>query len=224
MGIDAGALMVAGTSLALSILFTFWFVRQQTNAVIDQAKYAMDAADAANRQAAIAEQVRQEQVEPYVVVDIRPSDHVGYVFVLVIENTGPTVARNVQIKFDPPLERVEETLSGWPPIRDALFLKEGIPFMSPGRRIEWFFDVGFKRLDSDLPKVYTVTVDTEGPFGRVETLTYRIDLSMYGGLNTLGVKNLHDGVKTLEKVVVDLEHLSRAVRESGTEPLTVDRQ
>lgn len=232
MGIDASGLAVAVISVTTSILFTLWFTRLQTRATQrqadaateqvaiarDQAVSARDAAETAQRQLALAEQVRREQVEPYVVVDIRPSDHVNRIFLLVIENIGPTVARNVRVHFEPPLARVGESDPSrrWKPIRDSSLLTSGIPTMPPGHRMEWIFDVTHERLSSNLPVEYTVTVDADGPIDKVETLTYKIDLRMYGGLNKLGVKGLHDGVKSLDKLVqatnsvaARLERLSR---------------
>lgn len=226
MGVDAGELIVAVISLAISVVFTLWFTRQQTAAAKQQAKAAIEQADsakaqarsaeesarAAERQIQLTEQIRREQAEPYVVVDIRPSDHVSHVFELVIENVGPTVARNVRIRFDPPLERVgEASRPHWTPIRESLLLTQGIPLMPPGRRMEWFIDTTHERFDSDLPMQYTATVDAEGPFGPVETLTYKIDLAVYGGLNRLGVKNVHYGVKALEELVKATGRVSDAL-------------
>ncbi|GAA3957543.1 hypothetical protein GCM10023085_45050 [Actinomadura viridis] len=226
MGVDAGGLVVAVISVAVSVAFTLWFTRQQTTAAKKQAKAAIDQAEsakaqarsaeesarAAQRQVELTEQVRREQAEPYVVVDIRPSDHVSSVFLLIIENVGPTVARNVQIQFDPLLERTLETSrASWKPIRDALLFTSGIPLMPPGRRMEWFFDMTPARFSSTLPMHYTVTVEADGPFGAVEPLVYQIDLAIYGGINRLGVKNVHDGVKALEQLVKETSRVSAAL-------------
>lgn len=200
MGVDAGGLVVAVISVAVSITFTLWFTRQQTNAALDQARSAEDSARAAARQIELTEQIRKEQTEPYVVVDIRPSDHVSHVFILVIENIGPTVARNVRIQFDPPLQQVgeDDPTRTWKPLRESLLLTNGIPMMPPGRRMEWFFDITSKRFASGLPMQYTATVDADGPAQPVETMTYKIDLSVYGGLRRLGVNGMHDAVKAME--------------------------
>jgi hypothetical protein len=44
---------------------------------------------------ALAQRVHKESTEPYVIVDIQPREPWSFIFVLVIENIGPTVARNV---------------------------------------------------------------------------------------------------------------------------------
>lgn len=210
MGVDAGNLIVAALSLASSVSFTLLYVRRQTRAT-------ERATAAAQRQLALSEQIRREQSEPYVVVDICLSDHVGLVFVLVIENIGPTVARNVKISFDPPLQRWEETVPGtkYAPIEQAGILADGIPLMPPGRRIEIFFDRTSKRLSSSMPTAYVVTVDADGPVDRVETMTYNIDLAMYRGVNLLGVKGTHDGVKEITKLVAAGKQIARAMERAS---------
>ncbi|GAA2166338.1 hypothetical protein GCM10009727_85820 [Actinomadura napierensis] len=136
-------------------------------------------------------------------------------FVLVIENTGPTVARNVRIRFNPPLERVGETSRpNWKPIRNSLLLTNGIALMPPGRRMEWFFDLTHERFASTLPMQYTATVEADGPFGAVETLTYKIDMAVYGGINRLGAKTTHDGVKALEELVKATGQLANTLSRS----------
>ncbi|WP_380659834.1 hypothetical protein [Sinosporangium siamense] len=203
------------------------YARRQAQAAIDQAAGAQRSADAANdqaasareqaeiasRQLALSEQVHREQQEPYVMVDIQLNRHVKQVFDLVIENVGPSVARNVKIAFDPPLERVrdlDEVQAD--PIADIYIFTDGIPQIPPRHRLEFFLDVTHERLNSSLPKVYTVTVDAEGPFGRVETLTHKIDLNIYmGGIGRLGVKSVHQGVQELEKIRGEIRATGRSI-------------
>ncbi|ACZ84834.1 hypothetical protein [Streptosporangium roseum] len=180
--------------------------RRSADAANEQVALGKDQLDVALRQLELEQQVRREQQEPYIVVDIQPSAFVSKAFLIVIENIGPTVARNVQIKFDPEIERFMDTDGmGIFVLAESFLFKNGIPAMPPGRRIELLFDFGYKRLNSDLPKEYTVTVDCEGPGGRpVETMTYKIDLRIYEGTEQLTVKNMHDGVKALENVTDEL--------------------
>ncbi|WP_326830234.1 hypothetical protein OIE13_17045 [Streptosporangium sp. NBC_01810] len=180
--------------------------RRSADAANEQVSLGKDQLDVALRQLELEQQVHREQQEPYIVVDIQPSAFVSSVLLVVIENTGPTVARNVRITFDPQIERFEEI--GDPSrfiLAESFLFKNGIPAMPPGRRIELFFDLGSNRLNSDLPKEYTVTVDCDGPGDRpVETMTYKIDLRIYEGTEQIHVKNIHDGVKMLEKVKEEL--------------------
>ncbi|GGK59978.1 hypothetical protein Ppa06_26280 [Planomonospora parontospora subsp. parontospora] len=221
---DIIAVPIATISVVIAIL-AWLAARIQANMAQSQAADAQRAADAAKEQVALGkdqldvalrqleleQQVRREQQEPYIVVDIQPSAFVNSVLLIVIENTGPTVARNVRIKFSPEIERFMDTDGfGRFVLAESFLFKNGIPSMPPGRRIELLFDLGFKRLNSDLPKEYTVTVDCDGPGDRpVETMVYKIDLRIYEGTEQLGVRNIHDGVKMLEKVKDELSGIRK---------------
>lgn len=221
MDIDGWALLVAIGSLIVAG-WAIRYSREQANSAIEQAVSAVRSADAAHlqadsalRQLELSEKVRREQQEPYVVVNIRPSEHVTNVFMLVIENLGTTVARNVRIACNPPIERVaEQELSGKFVLRDSFIFKQGIPVMPPGWKIELFFDISHKRLNSNLPLQYTFTVDTDGPFGPVEQLKYEVDLRIFTEVETLSIKGTHQGVKELEKIRKVAENISSALKRS----------
>ncbi|MET9309223.1 hypothetical protein ACFY65_26170 [Streptomyces cellulosae] len=124
---------------------------------------------------ALTKKAQQEQVQPYVIADIRERVPGSQVLTFIIENTGPTMARDVQLKVDPPLRSTfgadaEATLNA------AVTRK--ISVLPPGRSLSFFMDVGHKLLNSDLPLRYTVEVKSGGPFGAIEALTYTIDLGM----------------------------------------------
>lgn len=195
--------------------------QRAADAANDQAVLAREQADIANRQLALSEQVRREQQEPYVVVDIQLNRYIGNVFDVVIENVGSSMARNIKIVFDPPLERVRDLDVTQPgPLADVYLFAEGIAQIPPRHRLEFFLDLTFERLNSDLPRTYTVTVDAEGPFGPVETLTHKIDLNIYvGGIGRLQVNTIHQGVKELEKIRSVMgkasESIVKAIREAS---------
>lgn len=135
-------------------------------------KYARAQAISAEGQLDVARQVHREQNEPYVIVDIQPYDPGSYLLVLVVENVGPTMARNVQITASPDLES-----SHGHEITQALrsVVARTIPMIPPGRKLQYFFDTG-ARFESELPMVFDFTVTSEGPMGPVETLHYTVDM------------------------------------------------
>ncbi|WP_327392561.1 hypothetical protein OG533_19715 [Streptomyces sp. NBC_01186] len=122
-------------------------------------------ADAAGEQVAVAhlqlEQAKaahREQNEPYVIVDIQPRDPASGVLVVVVENIGPTVARNVRIAADPPL------VSGWGDDLTQMLqraMSRTIPMLPPGRRLEYLLD-NHARFESDLPTAYNFTSFPKG--------------------------------------------------------------
>ncbi|MFJ8929100.1 hypothetical protein ACIRLA_21230 [Streptomyces sp. NPDC102364] len=130
---------------------------------------------AAKKANALAEQAQREQVLPYVIADIRERVPGSQLLCFFIENSGPTVARDVQLSVEPPLRSAlgEETAAK---LNEAVTRK--ISVLPPGRSLMYLMDVGNRLFKSDLPRQYTVVVNASGPFGAVETLTYTIDLEV----------------------------------------------
>ncbi|MFF9118235.1 hypothetical protein ACF09Y_21995 [Streptomyces massasporeus] len=141
-----------------------------------QSRAATEQVAVARQQLEQAEKVHREQNEPYVIVDIQPDGPGSGLLVLLVENIGPTLARDVKVTVDPPLtsasgDRMTE--------RVQRGLARTIPMLPPGRRLKWAFDVSSQRFSSDLPTAFTFTVQSKGPFGDVEPLTYLVDISSW---------------------------------------------
>lgn len=156
-----------------------------------------------------AERVHREQSEPYVIVDIQPDGPGSGLLVLLVENTGSTLARDVKITVDPPLvsassdkmtERVQRGLS------------RTIPMLPPGRRLKWAFDVSSRRFASDLPTAFTFNVESKGPFGDVEPLTYLVDISSWQE-TLLGEHPSAKVEKALDDIAANVSALTRAYKE-----------
>ncbi|OUD02728.1 hypothetical protein [Streptomyces swartbergensis] len=132
----------------------------------------MKAAKKANQ---LTEQAQREQAQPYVVADIRERVPGSQLLCFFIENSGPTMARDVQLTIDPPLRstRGDEATAI---LNNAVTRK--IPVLPPKRQLMYLMDVGHQLFSSDLPHRYTVVVNCSGPFGPVEPLTYTIDLDV----------------------------------------------
>ncbi|MFD9472588.1 hypothetical protein [Streptomyces goshikiensis] len=164
----------------------------------------------ASQQLALAERIHREQSEPYVIVDIQPDPDAG-ALVRVVENTGPHVARNVRISCDPPLE------SGWAPEDDQPdlaqvvqgILARTIPILPPRRRLTFLLDNQERFANTGLPRVYTFTVDADGPEGAVETSEYTLDLD--------AVKWVLLENRPRKQLEVKLGKIEQAVRALGTD-------
>jgi hypothetical protein len=154
---------VALAALVVSVpsaLVTIWYSHKQTQA--------------AARANALTEQVRREQAEPFVIADIRPRIPGSSLLIFVIENIGPTLARDVQLFVDPPLQT---TLGAE---KEAILnqaVNRKISALPPGRRLPFVMDIGHGLFSSNLPLLYTVKVEATGPFGVMEPFTYVIDLA-----------------------------------------------
>jgi hypothetical protein len=163
---------------------------------------ALVAAFVAWRQVREARRLREEQAQPFVVVDIEPNPNDLQVLELVVANIGNTLARDVKISFDPPLSRAfrsENDPNEW-----AIF-KDGIPSFPPHKSYRFWLDIGHERKTAGIHDVkYNVTVAMNGPRGqRLDSLSYVVDLSPYYGPNFMGVKTLHHAAKALEALAKD---------------------
>ena len=79
------------------------------------------------RQVGEARKLREEQARPFVIVDFEP----GFLVYLTVENLGRTMAREVSICFDKPLE---SSLSGRRELDESPLFREPIPALPPARR------------------------------------------------------------------------------------------
>lgn len=187
--------------------------KTQTQATVEQAATA-------RRQLEQAEKAHREQNEPYVIVDIQPDAPGSGLLVLVVENIGSTIARDVRIAVDPPLvsasgdnltERVQRGLS------------RTIPMLPPGRRLKWAFDVSSRRFASDLPTAYTFTVEATGPFGDMEPLHYLVDFSSWQE-TLLGEQPNAKLDRALRDISASLSSLAKAYQGANASAIRAERE
>jgi hypothetical protein len=188
--------------------------RQQIDLLLKQLAQAEEAQQA-NRRA------QQDTLQPMVVVDIVPAPNDRGVMMLVIENIGPSVARNVRISVSPPLSRSLDR-PGSKSVNDWHVFTRGIRTMPPRHRMEFFFDVGFQRFTSGVLNEYIFTVDAEGPFGSIPQMTFEIDLNAMRE-TWIGQTTLGKAVSQLEKVNVNLRELTSTIRNLAPEMVEIRR-
>ena len=136
----------------------------------------------ARRANELTEQAQREQVQPYVIADIRERVPGSQLLCFFIENTGPTMARDVQVAVNPPLQSTQGA-EATARLNEAV--TRTISVLPPGRSLMFTLDAGGSFFASEFPRIYTVVVNCSGPFGPLETLTYNIDLRVieHTGLN-----------------------------------------
>lgn len=140
---------------------------------------------------------REDQARPFVVVDVEPSAAGGHLLNLVIENVGTTVAHDVTFEFKPALRSSRKEYN----VAESVLLREGIPTLPPGRRIEALFDVSHERIKTDLPMRYDVTVHLDDSRGRRQkTQQYVIDLSHRYGLLRVEEYGVHHAANALRGI------------------------
>lgn len=132
------------------------------------------------------------------IVDFEP----GFLVYLTVENIGKTMARDVRIKFDKPLD---STLQGRREIDDSPLFREPIPALPPGKKIRVLFDTYEERVASELPLAYEVRIKYRGTSrnAKFDDL-YKLDLGMYLG-SALPSKGIPELVGEVEKITEEIK-------------------
>ncbi len=119
---------------------------------------------------------RDAEIAPYVVAYLDGQGGVLGLLYLVIKNTGKTVAKNVKIKFNPPLQ------TRYPDLLKLVIPDDGIPSIPPGYEIRTMLDTLAKYEDSGLT-VFTVQVTYFGGIDNKQREdTYYVDLKVFNGI------------------------------------------
>jgi hypothetical protein len=129
---------------------------------------------------------------------------------------GQTLARNVQVTFEPPLKSTID--SSGHPIGEFRAIKNSIPAMPPGREYQVMLDSTVERFHSDLPDNYTVEVKFDDRDGKkTYNLTYEIDLAIYRSVPYVQEHSINDVVDELAKMRKVLDSWARMTRRQSAE-------
>ena len=148
---------------------------------------------------------RNLEFAPYIVVYFDAMTD-SPVFDLVVKNTGKTIANNIVIAFNPPLQSSLPNLD----LSELSMLKKRIPSMPP----EYEFRTAIDRLETrletdDLPKIYEVKVTyTGGLDNKVREIQYLLDLNVYRGMMETNISSLSDLTHVVEEIPVQLAELT----------------
>ncbi len=142
-----------------------------------------------------ARRLREQQIRPFVVVDFDVEGWNTNVY-LEVSNLGSSLARDVRIEIDPPLESAIDI-----DVASLKMLNEGIATLAPGKIYRTFFDMGFRRDEAKLRMTYLATVtytDETGKRPFKETLN--LDLDQYMNMQFVQKRGVHDLYKQLESI------------------------
>lgn len=180
-------------------------------ALIIYVKKTADMAREAKKSAALTEKSLEEMIvnrnlefAPYIVVYFDAMTD-SPIFDLVVKNTGKTIANNIVIAFNPPLQSSLPYLD----LSELSMLNKRIPSMPP----EYEFRTAIDRLEtrlesSDLPKVYEVKVTyTGGLDNKAREIQYLLDLNVYRGMIETNISSLSDLTHVIEEIPVQLVEL-----------------
>jgi hypothetical protein len=174
--------------------------------------YVRRSAKASREQTKQQKQAAKDAAQPMLWVDIRGDDGQGQALVLLLGNSGPSIARNVKVVFDPtPPATVE--------IKPILeILKHGIASVPPGRTMQWVLGAAHNAIDSEAPNAYRVHIEAEGPFGGIEPLEYVISVDGPDGSRAAPPGNLHAVAVELREMTKATKELNEIIRSASLEP------
>ena len=174
--------------------------------------YVRRSAKASREQAKQQKQAAMDAAQPMLWVDIRGDDGQGQALVLLLGNSGPSIARNVKVIFDP---APPATLDIEPILE---ILKQGIASVPPGRTMQWVLGAAHNALDWDAHIGYRVRIEAAGPFGAVEPLEYVISVDDLDGSRAAPPGNLHAVAAELREMTQATKELNEIIRNASLEP------
>ena len=173
--------------------------------------YVRRSAKASREQTKQQKQAAKDAAQPMLWVDIRRDDGQGEVLVL-LGNSGPSIARNVKVVFDP---APPATLDIKPILE---ILRKGIAFGPPGRTMQWALGAPHTSSDWDAHKAYQVRIEAEGPFGLIEPLEYVISVDDLDGSLAAQPGNLNAVAAELREMTKATKELNEIIRSASLEP------
>lgn len=150
------------------------------------------------RQLAEARRLREEQTRPFVVVDLEPDD---FLFMIVVSNLGPSMARDVRITIDPPLTSSVKQHE----LDKIKMFQEPILSLAPSRRVRTILDSAHERDREKSPDVYDVRVTYTDDTGRRNFTEHQVlDLGLYWDTSEIRRKSVHHVAEQLKTLVAEV--------------------
>jgi hypothetical protein len=109
-----------------------------------------------------ARRLRRAQAQPFVVVDFEVLEAQQQIYI-VISNIGTTTARDVQLRFEPPLSSSFDSKPNITPPRELKPLSDRIPSLPPGKQIRVLFDIFTERGEAAYPDVFRAEITFYSP-------------------------------------------------------------
>ncbi|HEX7058341.1 MAG TPA: hypothetical protein VF176_00620 [Solirubrobacterales bacterium] len=184
-----------------------WTDEWQVFLVAAQLGVLLVAAAVAGWQVLEARRLRLERNRPFVVVDFDIDESKGYLLFFEVTNMGTSLARDVQIAIEPPLESAIDV-----EVSKLKMLNEGIASLPPGKKLRTFFDMSFRRNEErpDLPMTYTATVHYADEQRKREfTETYDLDLDQYMNMQFVTNHGLDDIYEEFKRTRTMMEKWGR---------------
>lgn len=153
------------------------------------------------RQTDLQRELAESSAQPYVWVDLRVQAANSPMLELVVGNSGPTVATNVQVEIQPPLPDVHGSMTI---VEAQKQLADGLASIAPGRTITWEIGVGFTLLEQDA-RPREIAISCDGPYGPVPVSRYTIALADLSGTSLVTPGTLRELTKAVDRATSAIE-------------------
>ncbi len=192
----------------------------------EMASATRKAAEATEKSVLEMREQRDAEIAPYIVAYLDGQGAINGILYLVIKNTGKTVAKNVKVIFDPPLQ------TKFPDLLNKVLPPDGIPSIPPGYEIKTTLDSFVTYKKSGL-MAFDVTVTYSGGISeKLREDKYHLDLELFRGIvysvenkppseTAKAIKELNSST---ESVVEELQKISVVISEGSKGVKTTKRK
>jgi hypothetical protein len=151
--------------------------------------------------------MRKAQTDARVSISLSVSEKWVNFIDLIVRNEGVGPASDIQFEINVvnPEECDKKLLET---INKFGFLKRGIPYLSPGQAVKSFLTSMADNYEQKLKTVIEVKIKYKTSSGEHTEEQYLLDFSVFEGLLTLGTPPLHSIASSLEKIEINIGHLS----------------
>ncbi len=158
---------------------------------------------------------------PEIAVSLRPHEISVNLVMLCIENIGTGSAHDVQFTTDPAVIPCLDI-----PFEKIGFLKSGIAYFEPGRKIEQFLVSVIGKFEELKETQLKITVTYKDSTNYKRERTFVLDFEESVGFSQIGSPPLYEIAKTIKKIQEDLHHITTGSRKPIilTEPLSEHRR
>lgn len=191
---------------------------------VGQAKRSADSAEKtlglAQEQLENSVRAQQDSTQPYVWADLRPRENGDGMIQFVVGNSGPTIATDVRVEFQPSLDYVVPTREVEDAHRIQALLSDRLKSVPPGRVFAWNLGVSFEYYDKNDPRPadeIVMRVTAHGPHGPIAPVEYTVSLVdlKHQALRPVGLGMVEAPLETVGKELGKISTLLTKMHEQG---------
>ncbi len=181
----------------ITLIFVIIYVKKTW----DIASATRDSTKTSERMLKEMRDARDQETAPYVIAYFEFKNHAIYLY---IKNIGKTVARDINLEFEPKLQTT--LMDDY--ICNTNLIKNGIKSIAPGQEIKTLLDTAPRYLNSTLPMSYTVKISyCGGLLNTIRESEQILDISVQHGL----IPGDENGIPEIVKEIKNLSEYNKNI-------------